>query len=135
MAKYVRCFVQYQHLLTDCWHTYISFFLFPHNYSGRFFFFFIFFFFFYRGRVVTSTYGLRAWCTYVICQKIHHRKAKLDKHSMENSNVLPGINACGDKHWDFWLTPSWTMFLLEVKFVLILQFEFISAPFCVYKHR
>lgn len=89
----------------------------------------------YREKVVTSTYGLCIWCAYVVCQRIHQRKAKLDKHSTENSSGLPGINARGDKHWDFWLTPSWTMFLLEVKFVLILQFKFVCVHFCVYKLR
>lgn len=52
----------------------------------------------YREKVVTSSHGLCVWCAYVVCQNIHQRKAKLDKHSTENPSVLPGINACGDKH-------------------------------------
>lgn len=87
-----------------------------------------------REKVVTA-YGLCMWCAFVFCQKSHQRKAKLDKHSMENSHGLPGISACRGKHWDFWLTPSWFMFRLEVGFLLILLFKFIYAPFCVYKLR
>lgn len=52
----------------------------------------------YRKQVVTSSHGLCAYCARVPRQKIHQRKAELDKHSTENSNVLPGINASGDKH-------------------------------------
>lgn len=82
----------------------------------------------YRGKCLL----LHMVCVYdmhVVCQEAHQRKVNLDKHFVENSSVLPGINACADKHWNVWLTPSWTMFLLEIRFVLILQFKFIYAPF------
>lgn len=87
-----------------------------------------------REKVVTA-YGLCMWCAFVCCQKAHQRKAKLDKHFMENSHGLPGLSAWGGKHWDLWLIPSWSVFRLEVAFLLIVLFKFIYAPFCVYKLR